>query len=153
MAARRHGSRTAFFDGSTTFNQATNPRGGVSVPAGATSQPVNIGRSADNFSFFVQVTGAPAFATQWFLQVGHMGSESSQGIYPDESTAPTVWYDAYYLGTSGAGNSTAIRIDIPSGGGAIMSYVPDFNSGWVRLHRTDANAACTVTAGWELQGD
>lgn len=153
MATRRHGSTTAFFDGTSTFNQGTNPRGGVNVPAGAFSQPVNIGRSGDNFSFFVKVTGAPAFATQWFLQLAQMGNESGQGVYPDQSAPPTDWYDAYYLGTAGVGNSTPIRIDIPSGGGNIMSIVPDFTNGWVRLRRSDANANCTVQAGFEVQGD
>ena len=155
MSALRHGKATGFFDGTSTYNASTNLGGGVNVPAGPStfSAPQEIGRSADNFSFYVQVTSAPAFATQWVLQAAHSGSFSSEGVFADPDSTAYVWHDAWYLGTVGSGNSTFIRIDIPSGGGAVMSLVPDFTPGWVRLRRADTNGAVTVIAGWELQGD
>lgn len=155
MGIYRHGAHLGFFDGTTAFNQSTNPGGGVGVTAGAFSKAQQLGQGSDNFSFFVSVTGAPAFATRWQLQVAHSGDPTVQGNLPDQSGGQLagVWHDAWYLGTSGNGNSTSIWIDIPSGGGSVMTFCPDFSGGWARLHRTDANGAVTVTAGWEEMSD
>lgn len=154
MTVRRHGLESGFFDGVTTFNQSTNPGGGLTVPVGATSAIVEVGRSGDNFSFYVNVTNGGAPATQWWLQVAHTGTPDGQGNYPSPPGETYQWHDAYYLGTSAAGNSTKIYVDIPATGGAIMSFVPDFCAGWVRLRRSDANAGTVnVIAGYEIQGD
>lgn len=176
MASIRHGSPTGFFDGVTTYGAGSSDasasrNGGVAVPNGPNTFSIRqeVGRQADNFAFFVSVLGSPAFATQWVLQVAHSGAITAQtgvnrdpndpsyaasgGIFADPDSTTYVWHDAYYLGTSGTGNSTQIRLDIPSGGGSIMSFCPDFNSGWARLRRVDANGAVTVVAGWEIQSD
>lgn len=149
MATYRHGQRDGLFDGVTTFNQSTNPKGGVNVPAGATSQYVEVGRSADNACVYISASAACSFV----VQVAHAGSQNADGTFPDEDQQTYVWHDLYYLGTVGTGNSTLVRIDIPTGGGAIASQIPDWESGWMRLRRSDAGAAVTVTAGWELQSD
>lgn len=155
MAVFRHGDHDAFFDGVTTYNASTNLVGGVNVPgSGSVSKAIEIGRGGDNFSFYVRVTSAPAFASTWLLQVAHSGDPSVEGnVDVDPSTNAYVWHDAWYLGTSGSGNSTRIEVTVPSGGGAVMSFVPDFAAGWARLKRTDTNGNVTVIAGFEVQGD
>lgn len=153
MAILRHGSRTGFWDGVGTFNQSTLPGGGVGVTTGATSAPQELGRGADNFSVYVQVTSAPAFISTFLLQIAHSRGINADGTPADQNAASEIWHDAWYLGTAGAGNSTRIEITIPIGGGAIAMLVPDFTAGWARLKRTDANAAVTVIAGWEIQSD
>jgi hypothetical protein len=147
MATFRHGYFDGFFDGTTTYNASTNLKGGVAVPGGGTFSAIQqIGRSGDNFGYYVRVTSAPAFVTTWQLQVAHSGDPSVEGLSPDPDAQAYVWHDAYYI-------NTAVVLTVPSGGGAVMNIVPDFVSGWVRLKRTDANGAVTVMAGWELQGD
>lgn len=154
MSTRRHGVRDGFFDGTTAWNLTTNPGGGTGVGPGAVSKQAMIGRSGDNFSFYISVAGTPGFTTTWQLQAAHTGSLDAQAIYPDPDTQTYIWHDVWYLGTTGAGNSTLVNITIPTGGGARMTLVPDFTPGWVRLLRSDANVGnVTVTAGYEIQGD
>lgn len=152
MAVFRHGDFNAFWDGTGTFNQSTNPVGGVGVTTGATSQVVQIGRGGDNFSFYVRVTSAPAFVTTWTLQVAHSGDPNAEGnVDQNAATSTYFWHDATYLGNTA--NGVVLSLTVPSGGGALMSFVPDFTAGWVRLKRTDAGAAVNVVAGYEVQGD
>lgn len=151
MTMPRHGDRFGFFDGTTTYNASTNLGGGVGVTgSNSFSKIAEIGHSADDFAIYISVTGSPAFVTDWVLQASHSGGWTSEGVYQDKDSLAQSFHDAWYLGTTGTGNSTLIKISIPSGGGAIMSIIPDFSPGYVRLKRTDANGAVTVTAGWEI---
>lgn len=148
LATYRHGARAGFWDGTTTFNQSTNPIGGVAVPAGATSKPVNAGRAADNFAFFITCSGAATFT----LQAAMQGDFSSEGVWADESTPPATFFDFWYLGNSALGNSTPITLTFTTSA-SLATLVPDWEPMWCRLKRTDGGAAVTVTAGWEIQAD
>lgn len=149
MPTYRHGALDGFFDGVTAYNATTNLRGGVAVNAGNVSIPVQVGRSADNFCFYVNASGA----SKWQLQVAHQGDQTSEGIFPDplDANMSYSWFDVWYLGTSGSGNSTAIYIDM-AGAASIASLVPDWEPNWVRL-KCVTGSNITVTAGWEIQSD
>lgn len=129
----RRGSPTAFWNGAT-------------VNAGDISNGQQIGRGQNMFTVFVQSSGTATFQ----LQAAHVGAMSSQGILPT-GTTPSAWFDLWYLGTSGLGNSTPITIN-GTGAFNIASLVPDFEVDWVRLKCT-AGTGVVVTAGFESWGD
>lgn len=120
----------------------------VAVVAGDVSRAVQVGRDTNMFTFFVSSSDTATFQ----LQAAHVGAYSSQGTIPDASAEPFIWHDLWYLGTSGAGNSTQVLIG-GTGAFAIASLVPDFEVNWVRLKRTDAGTSVNVVAGHEAWGD
>lgn len=148
MTTYRHGNKSGFFDGATTFNQSTAPGGGVAVPAGPAtfSAAQQVGRSADNFCVYITTSGT----STWQIQVAHSGNQTSDEIFPDIDAQTFVWHDLYYLGTGTNGGALQF---IFSGAGSFASLIPDWEPAWVRLRRVDAGAAVTVTAGWEIQAD
>src|SRR5205814_323631 len=101
----------------------------------AISNVVQVGRKVNMFCLYIKSTVTSTFQ----LQCAHVGSYTSEGVFPDPDTAPFVWHNMWYLGTSGSGNSTQIVVG-GTGAFAIASLVPDFEPDWVRLFRTDAGA-------------
>src|SRR4051794_26328921 len=96
MGNRIHGSPTGFWDGTTVFNQSTNPGGGSTVSAGGTSKPANIGRGDDQMVIYVAVSAATTIS----LQVAHHGAATAEGGEPDASTPPTTWHTLYYINSA-----------------------------------------------------
>lgn len=160
MTVTRHGNRLGFFDGTSTYNATTNLGGGVNVPVGAFSAPQEIGRTTNSLAVFLKV-GAGAFITKWQLQASHSGGmNNSQGEPIDQDAVTQIWHDVWYYGMVpvtepyGTQGATNVSFWLPSGGGAVVNYLPDFVSGWIRLARVDtSNAAVTVSAGWESESE
>lgn len=142
----RRGSPVSFWG---TMSTATPPvPTAVAVTAGTASNAVQVGRGTNMFTFFINSSGASTFT----LQAAHVGQFTNQEIMPDPDDQTFVWYDLWYLGNSGSGNSTPITLAF-TGAGTLASLVPDFEVDWVRLKRTDAGASVNVYAGHEAWGD
>jgi hypothetical protein len=141
MPLRRSGSPTAFWDGATTFNQATNPRGGLAVPAAGTSQAVLIPRGGESLALFIAVSGA----TTVTLEAAHHGANTSEGNEPDSKNPPATgsFYAVSYLNTPVSA--------VFAGAGTSCVLVADFAPGWIRLR--SSQGPLTITAGYEVTGD
>lgn len=150
MSVYRHGEQDGFFDGLTTYNGTTNLRGGVTVPVGAISRNVQVGRDTTQLVIYLKASDACHFQ----VQVAHEGSETADDVFADVDNEQYLWHDLWYSGTANVGNSNVIDITIPSGGGAIAIVVPDFEPNWCRLKRIDSGGAtlATVTGGWSGAG-
>ena len=140
----RRGSRTSFW-GTVDAAGVAQP---VSVSANGTSNAVQVGRKTSMFTFFINSSGASTFQ----LQVAHVGDPGSQGTLADPTGQTFIWYDLWYLGNSGTGNSTPVTIAF-SGAATIASIIPDFEPDWVRLKCTVAGSPVNVYAGHEAWGD
>lgn len=136
----RAGSATAFWDGTSTFNQSTNPGGGVTVSAGGTSKKVIMARGAEQVTLFVTVSAATTVS----LEAAHHGALTAEGNEPDASSPPAdaAFGTVYYI-------NTPCSITFASAGTVAM-IIPDFEPAWVRLR---SSAVATITAGFELTGD
>jgi len=142
----RRGSPVSFWG---TMSGANPPVPVVeAVVAGAASRAVQTGRGTNMFSFFINSSGASTFQ----LQAAHVGQFTTQGVLPDPDDQTFAWYDLWYLGNSGLGNSTPITLTFTVAG-TFASIVPDFEVDWVRLKRTDGGTSVNVIAGFEAWGD
>ncbi len=140
----RRGKRTSFWGTIDSSNVAQ----AVAVTQGTASAAVQLGRKTNMFAFFISSSGASIFT----LQAAHVGDVSAQGVLPDPDDQTLVWYDLWYLGNSGTGNSTPITLTFTTSA-TLASIVPDFEPDWVRLKRTDAGGSVNVIAGHEAWGD
>jgi hypothetical protein len=141
MPLRRTGSPTAFWDGATTFNQATNPRGGSAVSAAGTSQAVLIPRGGESLALFISVSGASTVS----LEAAHHGANTAEGNEPDSKNPPAtgLFYPVSYIGTAVSA--------VFAGAATICILVPDFAPGWIRLR--SSQGPINITAGYEVVGD
>jgi hypothetical protein len=78
MALRRSGSPTAFWDGTTAFNQSTNPQGGTGVTAAGTSRAAFLPRDGESLALFIAVNGATTIT----LEAAHHGANTAEGNEP-----------------------------------------------------------------------
>lgn len=140
MPTRIHGSPTGFWDGTTTFNQVTNPGGGLTVGVGGTSKPQNIARGNDEMMIYVTVSAA----TTVTVEVGHHGAPTAEGSEPDAATPPATFHQLHYTSTA-----TPVQL-VFAGAGSFAIQIPDIAFNWIRLR---TSAAANITAGWEASGD
>lgn len=110
----------------------------AAVGSGGKSAVVDIGRSTDQITIFVQA-GA---ATTITVEVAHMGDITSEGVLPEEDDS--VWYPLSYIA------STQPVQYVFAGAGNAAFIIPDIVFMHVRL---SSSAAVTLTAGWMAVGD
>jgi hypothetical protein len=141
MALRRSGSPTAFWDGTTAFNQSTNPQGGTGVTAAGTSRAAFLPRDGESLALFIAVNGATTIT----LEAAHHGANTAEGNEPNQSSPPATgsFYPVSYLGTAVSAVFAAA--------GNICILVPDFEPSWIRLR--SSQGPLTITAGYEIVGD
>lgn len=125
MATRRHGNLTAFWNAAAV--SATN-----------TSTAVEVGRHVEDFAIYITTSAAATF----YVQVGHSGSDGSEGTGVD--TTPAVWHAIAYASASPLVLTTAAAPLL-----SIAMIIPDFSPGWVRLYCISPAGPTTVTAGFE----